>query len=208
MLTLSTIALYSCGEKAAETEAEATTESVEEVAISGTYNVNEGSVITWNARHYKDTAHAHTGTVAINAGTIVVENNTVVGGEFNLDMAQIIEPGADTTQPWTLEGHFKMADFFNIEGFPTSTFTVSNVTDGVLTGSLEVIGVSKEISFPVAITTTAETVSATAEFDLDLLQFGLPILVEGDTLPEVEKLESPNPVATFQLDISASKAAH
>ena len=41
-----------------------------------------------------------------------------------------------------------------------------------------------------------------------MLQFGLPSLVEGDALPEEEKMETPNPIITFQLDISASKAAH
>ena len=46
------------------------------------------------------------------------------------------------------------------------------------------------------------------EFELSMLQFELPSLVEGDALPEDEKMESPNPVVTFQLDVSASKAAH
>jgi len=54
----------------------------------------------------------------------------------------------------------------------------------------------------------AETVTVSAAFELNLLQFELPSLVEGDALPEAEKMESPNPTITFQLDISASKAAH
>ena len=209
MLTLSTMALYSCGEKAAETnEEETTTESTEVVAINGTYNVEEGAVLTWNARHYKDTDHAHTGTVNISEGSVVVENANIVGGTFEFDMTNIIEPGTDTTQPWTLEGHLKMADIFNIESFPGSTFTISGLTDGVVTGNLEVIGVSKEISFPAEVEVTQEAVNVKGEFDLDLLQFEIPMLVAGDTLPEVEKNESANPNVTFQLDFSASKAAH
>ena len=208
MLTLSTMALYSCGEKEAETKEEVSTEEVEnaEVAsISGTYNVNEGSVVTWNARHYKDAENVHQGTVAIEAGTIVIENNNVVGGTFSMDMTQIIEPGTDTTEDWTLQGHFKMPDFFDVANFGTSSFTIANVTDGVVNGSLEIKGLSKDISFPAEISVTEEGVHTKAEFELNLLQFELPILLEGDTLPEEEKLESPNPTVTFQLDISASK---
>jgi polyisoprenoid-binding protein YceI len=209
MLTLSTIAFSSCGEKDAETEKEVTeTKNVEVAKISGTYNVAESSVVTWSVRHYKDTAHAHTGTVAIATGSIVVENGSVIGGEFEFDMTKIIEPGTDTTQPWTLQRHLATPDYFNTGAFATSTFTISSFTDGMVTGNLEVIGVSKEITFPAEVIVAAETVIVSAEFDLNLLQFGLISLVEGDALPEAEKMESPNPTVTFQLDVSASKAAH
>jgi len=208
MLTLSTMAFYSCGEKAAEENKDATTEVVEEKGVSGTFNVNEGSEITWNARHYKDENFVHTGTVGINGGTIVVENGSVVGGEFEFDMSNIIEPGTDTTQPWTLQGHFKMADFFNVEAFPTSTFKISSVTDGNALGTLNVIGVSKEVSFPINVNVAEESVAVSGEFELDLLQFNIPILSAADTLPEVEKMESAYPGVTFQLDISLSKASH
>jgi len=209
MLTLSTMAFISCGDKEAETKEEVKgTENVEVAKISGTYNVAEASVVTWNARHYKDTEHAHTGTVAISAGSIVVEEEVIVGGNFEFDMTQIIEPGTDTTQPWTLEGHLTMPDFFNTSAFTSSTFSVSSFVDGVVTGTLEVIGVSREISFPAEAVVTEEAVTIAAEFELNLLQFELPSLMAGDTLPEVEKLESANPTVTFQLDLSASKAAH
>ena len=79
-------------------------------------------MVTWNARHYKDTAHAHTGTVAISEGSIVVENDAIVGGQFDLDMTQIVEPGTDTTQAWTLQGHLAMADYFNTSAFTSSTW--------------------------------------------------------------------------------------
>jgi len=209
MLTLSTIAFSSCGEKEAETEkVEPEVEGLEIAKISGTFDAIEGSVITWNVRHYKDTAHAHTGTVEIAKGSIVVEDDAVIGGEFEFDMTKIIEPGTDTSQSWTLQGHLAMADYFNSAAFTTSTFTISSFTDGIVAGNLEVIGISKEVSFPAEVVITADDVTVAAEFDLSLLQFGLPSLVEGDALPEEEKMESPNPTVTFQLDISAGKAAH
>ena len=60
MLTLSTIAFYSCEDKEADIEKVVTeAENVEVVKISGTYNVADASVITWNASHYKDAEFAH-----------------------------------------------------------------------------------------------------------------------------------------------------
>ena len=73
MLTLSTIAFSSCGEKNEEMEKEVTeTENVEVAKISGTYHVAESSVVTWSAQSYKDTVPEHVGTVAISEGTIEV----------------------------------------------------------------------------------------------------------------------------------------
>ena len=207
MLTLSTIAFSSCGEKEAETEV-TETENIELAKVSGTYAVADASVVTWNARHYKDTAHAHTGTVTINTGSIVVEDEAIVGGEFELDMSSILEGGEPNDYTIMLQGHLMDTSFFFVADFVTSSFTLNSVEGDVATGSLEVLGVSKEISFPATTSVTAETVTVSAEFDLDMLQFGLPSLVEGDALPEEEKMETPNPIITFQLDISASKAAH
>ena len=207
MLTLSTVAFSSCGEKDVETEKEVTeTKNVEVAKVSGTYVVADASVVTWNARHYKDTAHAHTGTVTINTGSIVVEDEAIVGGEFNFDMASILESGEPNDYTVMLQNHLMDTSFFFVADFATSTFTITNVTDGVLTGSLNVLGVSKEVSFPVEMNISAETVTATADFDINFLDFGLQALVEGDVLPEEEKMQSANPTVTFQLDISASKA--
>lgn len=209
MLALSTMAFYSCGEKEAETEKEvAGTENVEVAKISGTYDVVDASVVTWNARHYQDTVNAHTGTVAVSAGTIVVADENIVGGEFSFDMTSILEAGEPNDYTVMLQSHLMDTAFFFVADFATSSFTVTNVTDGVLTGNLEVLGVSQELSFPLNVEISAESVNATAEFDVNLLDFGLQALVAGDVLPEEEKMQSANPTITFQLDISASKAAH
>jgi len=201
------MAFSSCGEKNAETEV-TETENIERTKVSGTYTVADASVVTWNARHYKDTAHAHTGTVTINSGSIVVEEEVIVGGEFEFDMSSILEGGEPNDYTIMLQGHLMDTSFFFVADFVTSSFTLNSVEGDVATGSLEVLGVSKDISFPATTSVTEETVTVSSEFDLDMLQFGLPSLVEGDALPEEEKMETPNPIITFQLDISASKAAH
>jgi len=207
MLTLSTIAFSSCGEKDTETEFTAT-ENIEVAKLSGTYHVAESSVVTWSAQSYKDTVPAHIGTVAISAGSIVVEDEVVLGGEFSFDMASILESGEPNEYTVMLQNHLMDTSFFFVADFATSSFTITSITDGVLTGSLNVLGISKDVSFPVEMNMSAESIAATANFDLNMLQFNLPYLLEQDTLPEAEKLEATNPTVTFQLDISASKAAH
>lgn len=208
IMTLSTIFLMSCGEKEAEVSTdEHQVEEHVEVKYSGSYSTNEGSLVEWNAKHYKDNDYVHHGTINISNGTIQVENGEIVGGEFTFDMASIVEPGTDTTQPWTLQGHFKTPDFFNIIEFPSSTFTVTSVSNGEITGDLSILGVAKEIKFPAEIEISENAVNASATFEMDLLQFGLPVLVEGETLPEEEKQEGANPVALFKLELSAVKAA-
>ncbi len=209
MLTLSTIAFSSCGEKAAEPTTDAAdTENVEVAKISGTYNVADASVITWNAQAYKDSVPKHTGTVTISSGSIVIEDEVVVGGDFSFDMASILESGEPNEYTVMLQNHLKDTSFFFVADFASASFQVSNIIDGILTGNLEVLGVSKEISFPVETVMSADSFAATADFELNMLQFGLPYLLAEDALPEAEKMEATNPTVTFQLNISASKAAH
>ena len=209
MLTLSTIAFSSCGEKDAETEKEVTeTENVEVAKLSGTYHVAESSVVTWSAQSYKDTVPEHVGTVAISAGSIVVEDDAIVGGEFSFDMTSILESGEPNDYTVMLQNHLMDTSFFFVAEFATASFQILKLEDGVLTGNLEVLGMSKEISFPIETTISAESIAAEANFDLNMLQFNLPYLVEQETLSEAEKMEATNPTVTFQLNISASKAAH
>ena len=209
MLTLSTIAFSSCGEKDVEMEKEVTeVENVGVAKVSGTYHVAESSVVTWGAQSYKDTVPEHVGTVAISAGSIVVENDAIVGGEFSFDMASILESGEPNDYTVMLQNHLMDTSFFFVADFATSSFTLNSVEGGVAAGSLEVLGISKEISFPIETTISAESIAAKANFDLNMLQFNLPYLLEQDTLPEAEKMEATDPTVTFQLDVSASKAAH
>jgi polyisoprenoid-binding protein YceI len=209
MLTLSTIAFSSCGEKDAETEKEVTeTENVEVAKLTGTYHLAESSVVAWSAQSYKDTVPEHIGTVAISAGVIVVEDDVVVGGEFSFDMTSILESGEPDKYTVMLQNHLMDTSFFFVADFATAAFQILKLEDGVLTGNLEVLGISKEISFPIETTISAKSIAATANFDLNMLQFNLPYLLEQETLPEAEKMEATNPTVTFQLNISASKAAH
>lgn len=208
MVALSAMFMVSCGgaEKNEETTHDENHEGVvEEVKINGIYTINDGSIVNWDAKHYKDTSYVHHGTINIANGKINVTDNEISGGEFTFDMGSIVEPGTDTTQPWTLQGHFKTPDFFNIAEFSTSNFAVKSATENHITGDLTIIGITKEISFPAEVTIADDKIAAVADFNLDMLQFELPHLVQGDSLPEEEKMESANPSAHIHFELSANK---
>lgn len=135
-----------------------TTKDIEEVEVnvSELNNVNtDASVLTWKGT--KPTGE-HNGTVALKSGGLLVEDGVLKGGEFVVDMSSITnldmkgEEGAAK-----IEGHLKSADFFDIETYPTSTFTITKVenTDGKLavTGNLQIKDVTKSITIPAMMST-------------------------------------------------------
>jgi polyisoprenoid-binding protein YceI len=87
----------------------------------------------------------------------------------------------DTTTLWAdderLTGHLKSPDFFDVEQFPTASFTSTAIVpagDGYLvTGDLDLHGVTKSISFPAQIEANPDRVTARAEFSILRFDFGI-----------------------------------
>ena len=222
MFALSALFMVSCGggkEHTAKTadsgvaeeanETEEITEpvlSVEGKDISGIFNLKEGSSLGWDARHYKDEEYVHHGALNITSGHVNVTNSQVTGGEFEFDMNSISEEGE--AAPWgSLPDELKGAEFFDAEKFATATFTIKGSNAGNVTGDLTVLGVTKELTFPAEIAITDDQFNAIAEFTVNFLDFQLPGLVEGETLPEEEKMEGPNPEVRIHFEISAQREA-
>ncbi len=93
----------------------------------------------------------------------------------------------DTTTLWAdnekLTGHLKSADFFDVANFPTATFTSTEIVaegDGYkVTGTLDLHGVTRTISFPAAITVSPDGVTVKAEFYI--MRFDFDIVYSGKT---------------------------
>lgn len=97
-------------------------------------------------------------------GTVTVE----------IDMASLYSDSEKLT------GHLKADDFFAVDKFPKAKFTstaVAKSTDGkgthLVTGNLELHGVTKSISFPATLTPGAGTFTVTAEFSINRKDFGI-----------------------------------
>lgn len=140
---------------------------------SKTYKVDgANSKVSWSG---SKVAGTHTGTLDVTSGTVQTKDGKVVGGTFNIDMNSLactdLEAGKGKEK---LEGHLKSPDFFNVAANPTSTFTITNVDNGKVTGNLTMMGVTKSISFPATIGMSDSGVSVnTSDFTINRTDFGI-----------------------------------
>jgi polyisoprenoid-binding protein YceI len=145
-----------------------------------TYKVDvEKSLLTWVG---KKLTGSHNGTIALQSGNLLFDGKKLNGGNFVINMATI----KDADKSDRLEGHLKADDFFGVDKFATSTFTVKKVTPGTgnnvtVAGDLVIKGVTNPISFPATVVWNADgTVTATAEkIIVDRTKYGIKFRSKG-----------------------------
>ena len=133
MLSLSTMALaatcfvVSCQSKpgGAEAEVGAAQEADAISASAVDYSIDStASELTWYG--FKPTGR-HNGTIEISDGMLAVENGTVAGGSFTIDMNEIDVLDLEGEDKQKLTGHLKSPDFFAVEEHPTAMFEITEV---------------------------------------------------------------------------------
>ncbi|UKN00907.1 YceI family protein [Paracrocinitomix mangrovi] len=168
--------LVACGGESEENTEEGTenTETTEEVvAVENTIDA-EASTINWWAMDGEE--KGHTGTIAIKEGTYTVEGDKVTAAAMSVDM------GSMTSDSEKLTGHLQTADFFDIENYGSTTFTFNKHEDGVVYGTLSVVGMEMAVEAPV---TVSEGAVAVSDFSVDMVQ--LPFFqTERAEKPEAE----------------------
>ena len=128
----------------------------------------QGSTIIWEGFRVK---YSHRGTINAKSGEFQVENGTLVGGKFTIDMNTIREGEGKVK----LDGHLKAGKFFDAASHPTSTFVITEVTaaegDPDVThnvkGNLTIKGITKNIEFPAKISVSENEVQASAAFSFN-----------------------------------------
>lgn len=172
LLTLcSVVVLSACG-NAPQGEQAATGDAVESnmeaSATAIAYNVDtEASVVNWVGS--KPTGAQHTGVIKLNGGELFVENGTITGGTFGLDMNSIAV--LDDMKPEMLaklEGHLKNSEFFEVEKFPKGSFEITSVAalEGdttathSITGNLTLKGITKSITIPATVNLSESVMTA------------------------------------------------
>ncbi|MCG1036212.1 YceI family protein [Polaribacter sargassicola] len=135
------------------------------------------SVLNWKG---SKPGGAHNGTVALESGTILVEEGKLVSGQFVVDMKSIkvLDIPADNGGNGKLVGHLTNADFFDVEVYPTSKFVITSVeeTEGKLavTGNLTIKDVTKSITIPATVTTeNGVTTFASETFNVNRADFNV-----------------------------------
>ncbi len=185
--------LSGCGKNTVEVPAEtpddgSTVEDMNPMIVPTSYthaiDLNNSS-LTWAAA--KVVGAAHHGTVQFLSGGLYVEDGTIVGGKFEIDMTTIVDQDLQKeASRTTLETHLKSADFFDVEKYPTAkveilsarpTGEVPPAAPYSVVANLTIKDVTKEITFPATITFNDKTgvaeYKASAQMVLDRTDWNL-----------------------------------
>ena len=90
----------------------------------------------------------HTGTIKLQSGWLNWQDNKIVSGEFNIDMASLKESENNKM----LMGHLKSDDFFGVVKYPVAKLTITGSTPfdkgtGVVTGTLTIKDITNPVEF-------------------------------------------------------------
>ncbi len=90
----------------------------------------------------------HTGTINLKSGWLTWQDNKIISGEFNIDMASLKE----TENNGQLMGHLKSDDFFGVVKYPEAKLVLTGSTpfdkgSGVVSGTLTIKDSTNPIEF-------------------------------------------------------------
>jgi polyisoprenoid-binding protein YceI len=190
---------FSCASDPAGDKAEVSDEVVvDSTATAGAadYAVDtEASKVTWVGTK---PVGKHEGMFKITEGTVKVEGNKIVGGSYVIDVTSltVTDEGADDETKAKLAGHLTSKDFFEIEKYPTAKFEITSVepytaakttekvseedkkyvlTDPthMVSGNLEMYGVTKNVKFPAKMSVADGKATARAQFNINRKDWGM-----------------------------------
>lgn len=133
------------------------------------------SIIEWEGS--KPTGK-HTGTIKLTEGTFSANDSIIESGNFVIDMQSINVTDLEGDDKRDLEAHLmgtvegKEGDFFNATEYPEATFEVTDITEEngqkMLSGNLTIKEETKNITFPVNINQSDDSIEITSEeFTID-----------------------------------------
>ena len=134
------------------------------------------SVLTWEGSMVFGFEEEHVGYVHLSKGELMIEKDKLVGGIFEIDMNTI--EFADKADKNTPIKHLKSADYFDVEKFPISTFSITKVAYAVrgnikVTGDLTIKGITNPVTFPAKIEVKDGIVKANGKLVIDRTQWGI-----------------------------------
>ncbi|MEL4308132.1 YceI family protein [Joostella sp. CR20] len=113
----------------------------------------ENSKVTWKG--YKVTG-SHEGTINLKSGELSFDGETLVGGNFTVDMTSIGATDLSGEYKDKLDGHLKSDDFFGVAKYPTASLTITK-TEATsknaykVTGNLTIKGKTNPITFDLSV---------------------------------------------------------
>lgn len=125
----------------------------------------------------------HTGTIGMKEGSLETKGDEIVGGTFVFDMTNmaVTDEGMGDEKKAKLIGHLSSGDFFEVEKFPSATFTITNVTaeegEGTthrIEGNLKMRDVEKSINFGAKVDMAEGSITAHApQFVINRQDWGI-----------------------------------
>jgi len=165
---------FGCGPVAEEDKNNASASSV---SLGQKYIIDtKESVITWKGSMVFDFAEEHVGYVYISKGELMIEKDSLVGGTAEIDMKTIEYKDKESKN--TPVKHLKSPDYFDVEKFPISTFSITNVAYAVrgnikVTGNLTIKGITHPVTFPAKIKVKDGMAEANGKVVIDQTQWGI-----------------------------------
>lgn len=130
--------------------------------------------------------YSHTGSIAVNSGSISVVEGSVTKGTvvFDMNSLAITQNSAGAAQDDTaLIKHLKSGDFFDVAKYPTATFVMSTTTkrvgegvagnDYLVKGILTLKGIAQPIEVPVTMTLVDGNLHIDGSIDVDRTKWGI-----------------------------------
>ncbi|HPZ25304.1 MAG TPA: YceI family protein [Kaistella sp.] len=149
------------------------------LAFGQSKKVVASDVHWWGYKIAKSEASSHDGTLNVKSGEIKMKGNQVVGGTFVLDMNSINSTDLTGEYQTKLNNHLKNGDFFEVDKFPTATYTITSLKKNndkiynyIVNGNLTVKGKTAPVSFPAKISYSKGVVSLVSQkFTFDRQKF-------------------------------------
>lgn len=117
--------------------------------------------------------YTHEGTLDLTEASLDLSDGKVAGGSFTVDMNTMVatdenyNPEQGST-PEKLIGHLKSPDFFDVENFPTASFSITGSEGNTVTGMLTIRGKTHEEQVEnVVITKEGDMVTITGDMTVD-----------------------------------------
>ncbi|OZV69068.1 YceI family protein [Winogradskyella aurantia] len=128
------------------------------------------STVNWKG--YKVTGE-HEGTIKLKEGTLMFDGESLVGGNFVMDMTSINTTDLEGEYKGKLDGHLKSADFFGVEKHPTANLKITNVEGNNGKYNVKADLTIKNITQPVEFTMYTKENSASAFVKIDRTKFDI-----------------------------------
>ena len=137
----------------------------------------KASKVHWTG---KKVTGGHTGHLSVSKGSVMVENNNVVGAQVNIDMNSIVCTDIkDEGTNKKFVGHLKSDDFFSVEKHPNVKFEVTSMKASAtageynVNGKLTIKGITNDVSFPAKVSVNKGLVKAVGTAKLDRTQWDI-----------------------------------